>query len=441
MSLKRESPNDLRRRYARHRSTLSPDLDKPQQLLGYAAVGCGATHGILERCNFACTSCYLTDIANDVEPLPFEAVAGQLDAIRAHLGEAGKVQITSGEVTLLNVDDLGRIIAYARGIGLDPVVMPNGHRFVQRPDYFPTLVKRYGLQKVSFHIDTTQKGRPGLRSDAAEADINPFRDTFADMVRKTRKVTGAILHAAQTVTVTPTNIRDIPEIVTWAIQNADAIRILSFLPAASVGRTLDGDTATADLVWDGICKGIGRPINRRAMLFGHPACNTTVPLLLFRAGDRITVEEVARTGRRWDKRIFKSCFENSAIISTRGSEPSRIFIRALPAALLRPHRIAELILYVGYRAFSTRDSLARVLTSAISGRGASIDPLLIVIHAFMGENELNTPLGRERLEACVFKLPVGDEMVSMCEMNATGLRRQINEQHLPSDHSTTSHTV
>ncbi|MFQ5742319.1 MAG: hypothetical protein ACE5HV_01890 [Acidobacteriota bacterium] len=55
-----------------------------------------------------------------------------------------------------------------------------------------------------------------------------------------------------------------------------------------------------------------------------------------------------------------------------------------------------------------------------------IRPLLIVVHKFMNLDELNTPLGRERLRACVFRLPVEGKMVSMCEMNATSLRRQLN---------------
>ena len=38
--------------------------------------------------------------------------------------------------------------------------------------------------------------------------------------------------------------------------------------------------------------------------------------------------------------------------------------------------------------------------------------------------------GLERLQACVFKLPVNGEMVSMCEMNATDLRRKLNLQQL-----------
>lgn len=83
----------------------------PQQLAGIGAAACGATHSIMGKCNFACTSCYLSDVANDTTPLGFDETAIQLDELRAYFGPGGKCQITSGEVTLLDPHDLGRIVA------------------------------------------------------------------------------------------------------------------------------------------------------------------------------------------------------------------------------------------------------------------------------------------------------------------------------------------
>ena len=93
--------------------TLPSSIKTMNQLAGKTAVACGATHHVMERCNFSCTCCYLGAEANKTEPLPFEEVREQLDLLRAHLGARGKVQITAGEVTLLPVEDLGRIIEYA----------------------------------------------------------------------------------------------------------------------------------------------------------------------------------------------------------------------------------------------------------------------------------------------------------------------------------------
>jgi hypothetical protein len=65
----------------------------------------------------------------------------------------------------------------------------------------------------------------------------------------------------------------------------------------------------------------------------------------------------------------------------------------------------------------------RLIARWFRGR-ARIEYLNIVSHHFMGRTELATATGRERLALCVFKAPVGDRLVSMCELNALGLRDQ-----------------
>jgi len=251
---------------------LPEHLRTPQQASGRAYVGCGATHGVMERCNFSCTSCYLTDVANTLPPLPFEEVRAQLDTLRRNLGPAGKAQLTAGEVTLLSKHELGRMVAYARRIGLDPMVMSNGERFIDMPGYLETLVRDFGLEKVSIHIDSTQHGRRGQARNATEAEVHAFRDRYAELIRQVRAETGKTLHAAQTITVVPENFDDVPDIMRWALDNADAFRMISFQPVAEVGRTRDrrAPGITMDAIWGRICEGLGRPVHRSALHFGHP---------------------------------------------------------------------------------------------------------------------------------------------------------------------------
>lgn len=54
-----------------------------------------------------------------------------------------------------------------------------------------------------------------------------------------------------------------------------------------------------------------------------------------------------------------------------------------------------------------------------------LDGLTLTSHHFMSPAELATDLGRERLAACVFRLPYRGEMVPMCRMNAAGLREEL----------------
>jgi len=401
------------------------------QLAGVVGVACGATHSIMERCNLACTSCYLTELANRTVPLPFEEVREQLDALRAYLGPGGKAQITSGEVTLLPLADLGRIVAYAREIGLDAMVMTNGVRFLQEPDYLLELVREYGLRKLSFHVDATQRGlrdwRPGMR----ERELHGLRDQLADLVRETRLRTRASLHAAHTVTLTRDNVRDVPDIVTWSLENADAVRILSFQPVAPVGRTEDGaNELSLDAIWELMCRPIGRPLNRHAMHFGHPECNITVPLLVVRTGKADEVVEIVRAGSTADERIFGMLLRVFApeVNMNRGLRfnawPVLRTLLGNPAVTLR------LALHAARRLWSERRIALRGLASLLRGSGLRIRPLVLVVHKFMGAEELATPLGQERLEACVFKLPIDGRMVSMCELNATAMRAEINAERL-----------
>jgi len=401
------------------------------QVAGVAGIACGATHSLMERCNLACTSCYLTDLANRTEPLPFELVREQLQRLRAYLGPGGKAQITSGEVTLLPLEDLGRIVAYARAIGLDPMVMTNGVRFLREPEYLFALVRDFGLRKLSFHVDSTQRGLASWRPGMRERELHPLRDELAELVLEARRRTGARLHAAHTVTVTPDNLADVPDVVDWVLDRADPVRILSFQPVAPVGRTEDvsSDEITLDAMWELMCRPVGRKLNRHAMHFGHPECNVSVPLLVVRLGQRREVVELVRAGSASDERVFGTLLRVLAPavnMNLRAGENAWPVVRTL---LTRPRVAAQLAVHAVRRAWSER-RVVLAAARALLGGELRIRPLVLVVHKFMGAAELETPLGRERLAACVFKLPVDGEMVSMCELNASPLRARLNLEQL-----------
>ena len=47
----------------------------------------------------------------------------------------------------------------------------------------------------------------------------------------------------------------------------------------------------------------------------------------------------------------------------------------------------------------------------------------------MSAEEMATPAGRQRLANCIFTVPVDGELVSMCEVNATEVRRRFYDRH------------
>ena len=426
---RRQERVERRQLYRDRWDTLDPILCTGQQVAGTAAVSCGATHSIMEKCNFTCTSCYLSEEANYALPLPFAEVRAQLDELRAHLGAGGKAQITSGEVTLLPPAELGRIVAYARSIGLDPMVMTNGQRLLQVEGYLSTLVGEYGLEKISFHIDTTQQGRPGMPMGLEERDLHPLRERFAALVAAVRRQTGRRLHVAHTVTVTPQNLDGVADIARWMLDHAGSFRMISFLPVAEVGRTADRQgLVDMEVIWARVCAGLGRPLNRHAMHFGHPECNITVPLLVLRCGADREIVEAVREGAVWDLRIFRLVTrEFSHHLEFDEGVLGNIW-RLLGPCLRRPWRPAEFALYGLYRVWGARRFIMGALLKPRAWAAVTVRPLMVVVHRFMGAEELATELGRQRLEACVFKLPVDGRLVSMCEVNATQLRRQLNRR-------------
>ena len=88
--------------------------------------------------------------------------------------------------------------------------------------------------------------------------------------------------------------------------------------------------------------------------------------------------------------------------------------------------LLEFPFYALYRLWGARACLVSLLIHLLKLEKVRIRPLLLVIHKFMNGDELETPLGKERLRTCVFKVPVDGQMVSMCQVNATSLRRELN---------------
>ena len=129
----------------------------------------------MERCNFFCTSCYLSEATNATAPAPFDEIRAQLDELRAYLGPDGKCQITSGEVTLLPVAELGRIVAYALRFGhrecnitVPVVVVHSGRRrrlveVVRADRAWDRRIMRRALREFV----------PGIHMDEAHNDPDP----------------------------------------------------------------------------------------------------------------------------------------------------------------------------------------------------------------------------------------------------------------------------
>lgn len=411
--------------------TLGPEVKFPTQGLGQKATGCGATIGIQPRCDFACTGCYLGEEANHIPALPIAAVLQQLDQLRSYLGPKSNVQITDGEVTLRPIEELIEVLRYGRSIGVVPMVMTHGDNLRRQPGLLERLMLEGGLTEISIHIDITQRGRDGYRSPRSEVELMPLRDEFASMIRRARAVTGLRLRAAMTLTVTDQNVSQVGDVVRWTIANRDAFSLISFQPLAQVGRTrknLHGIEAGG--LWSEIAKVVaefGVEIQGTGpMHFGHPDCTRFVPLLAIqKKGEPVKLVQLIRDTPE-DVDVMTEFFQKGlGGIAFRDDRAVEMVSRAAGILRLQPRwLLGRVRKWVDARLMQSIGMKFLPLLAAGLRRIVRVDGVTLTSHHFMDAAELNTPVGEQRLAACVFRLPVHGEMVPMCRVNAGGVREE-----------------
>ena len=409
--------------------SLDPRWRTVGQGLGQQATGCGATIGVHPRCDFACTACYLGSGANHVHPIRLTQTFRQLDRLRAWLGPKGNAQITDGEVTLLPAADLVAILRYARRIGLIPMVMTHGDAFRRQPGLLERLMTEGGLTEVSIHIDITQRGRLGYRSPRGEEALKPLREECADMIRSARRRTRLPLRAATTLTITRENLDDVPHVVEWCLRNRDVFGMLSFQPVAQVGRTQKGlSGVTVSELWDRIEGVLARyGLTRRgpgALTFGHPDCTRLELLGVYeRAGNGPRPFTILRDGYDADVEMMRAFFHRGlGGLNFRDDTPVERVCRAAGILLTDPLWVlGPLRRWILERIAGLGTTAPRLAWDRVLGR-VRIDSFCVVSHHFMTCAELASDRGQERLSACLFRVPVGEQMVSMCRVNAGGVR-------------------
>ncbi|MGE0641560.1 MAG: radical SAM protein [Thermoanaerobaculia bacterium] len=422
-------PKDKRELLAERWRELDPQWRGPLQGLGRQSTGCGATIGLNPRCDFDCAGCYLGGDANAVPRAPAAEISRQLAALRRHLGPKGNLQLTDGEVTLLPEPELLGVVREARRLGLIPMLMTHGDGLRRTAGLLDRLVEA-GLTEIALHVDSLQRGRRGpYREARTEAELEPLRDELAEIVRETRRRTGVRLRVAATLTVARSNLAEIGAVVDGLFRRRDVFGLVSLQPLARVGRTRESlEGVTREELWEEVgnalapygfdAAGTGR------LRFGHPDCTRVEPLLVVeRPGERPQVLPVLRPGRIEDERFVAGFLDSPlAGLAFRDDPPLERTMRILGAFSAAPAFVLrEILPWVRGRAAESGLPLARLAFELLRG-GLRIDAFQVVSHHFMSREEATTERGRERIAACLFRVPVGGRMVSMCEANALGIR-------------------
>ncbi len=116
-----------------------------QQQLGRRwPVACVALE-ITQRCNLDCTLCYLSEYSEATKDLPLIEVFRRIDQIFNYYGEGTDVQITGGDPTMRDEEELLQIVSRVAQLGMRPTLMTNGIKAT------PQAAKAAGRRRFNGH--------------------------------------------------------------------------------------------------------------------------------------------------------------------------------------------------------------------------------------------------------------------------------------------------
>ncbi len=349
-------------------------------------IGCVALE-ITQRCNLDCTACYLSEHSEAVRDLPVDEIYKRIDRIFEYYGAKTDVQVTGGDPTLRNHDELVAIVRRIVERGLRPTLMTNG---IKASAELLGRLAQAGLVDVAFHVDTTQE-RKGYH---CERDLNPLRKAYMDNAR------AAGLSVMFNTTLHEGNFHEVPDLVRFFRENADCVRTAAFQLLADTGRGVWRSRGEAITMASAIAKieqGAGTRIGFDVSRIGHPAC-TQYGLTLCAGQDTINLFDEPEFIARLQAASADLVLERNAPLVTLG--------RAWRWALSHPGIALSAVAWLGRK-------LPKVAAAWLKHPG-TLSTLSFTVHDFMDAAALE----RERICACVFKVMTAEGPVSMCLHNA-----------------------
>ena len=360
----------------------------PDQVAGRRwAIGCVALE-ITQRCNLDCTLCYLSEKSEAVHDLPLQEVIRRIQMIRDHYGPGTDVQVTGGDPTLRNHDELTAIVRAIADADMRPSLFTNGIRATRH------LLQRLcnaGLVDVAFHVDLTQE-RNGYNT---EEDLNSIRRTYIERAR------GLPLSVFFNTTVFDGNFDQIPGIVRFLRRHTDVVRLASFQLQAYTGRGVLRARATIinpTTVASQISHGAGTEVRFDIPRVGHPDCN----------GYGLCLEANGNLYNFFDDRAyFMRVFSKiDSIKFDRTSSPLQTIAPLMKALLRNPRFWLPSLRFILRKAWHMRGDIARA-------RGR-VRKLSFFIHNFMDAKQLE----HDRCKSCIFMVATANGPISMCVHNA-----------------------
>jgi molybdenum cofactor biosynthesis enzyme MoaA len=347
---------------------------------------------VTQRCNLDCSLCYLSDRAEMTYDPPLSVLFARLATIRSHYGTGVSVQLTGGDPTLRNVEDLEALCREIRRLGMRSCLMTNGIRASRAK---LTRLAAAGLDDVAFHVDMTQD-RKGFGS---EVELNTVRRTYI------RRAQGLGLRILFNTTVFGGNFDDLPALARF-LRDCPEVAFASFQMQADTGRGVlraRPYAITQDSVARAIETGYETPLHFGTAAVGHSNCNRYASVVT--AGGRAVS---LLSNQRLVHRVI------AALDRVDDGQDAHIRIRPNLSRVVRRHPVLALRA-LGHLAVS----IARLGPGLLRG---PVRRQAVFIHNFMAADALED----DRCASCVFMVATANGPLSMCVHNAQ------RDQHLTS---------
>jgi hypothetical protein len=160
--------------------------------------------------------------------------------------------------------------------------------------------------------------------------------------------------------------------------------------------------------------------------FGHPSCNRILHgLVAHRDGEAPRFHALRPSADAPHADTVDEFFRRFGGVSFKTDTKRTAIARAIGLAVRAPLFVLGRLPGYFWHWLRRLDpqSPMRALRDLRSGK-LKVQPLVMVSHHFMGDDEIRTTEGQARLAHCVFHVPINGELVSMCEVNAMGVRDQ-----------------
>ena len=368
------------------------DLFTPHQVASRRwPIGCVSLE-ITQRCNLDCSLCYLSEHSEAIQDFPLEEIYRRIDMIAQQYGANCDVQISGGDPTLRDHDELELIVRRIVSRGMRASLFTNG---ILASRELLIRLRQAGLTDVAFHVDMTQQ-RKGF---CDETQLNALRLEYIARAR------GLGLSVFLNTTVHAANFADVPMLARFFALHSDVVRLASFQMQAATGRGLLGsrpDQLTQQTMMAKIEQGAGTALNWDALLGGHPHCNRYATALVLGKAERMSVHDLFADAAF----IARAMRETVHVVVPRHSpwKAAWVFARAV---LTRPSLALAGVRWSLALAWQLRAQLGSMLHTPPR-------KISYFIHNFMDASELVA----ERIETCVFMAAGPTGLVPMCEFNA-----------------------